>query len=311
VKHYRKLLLFLFIALAAATILSPWVGALWHSILGAGARRRASFGEIFGVVFVVTAAALVLSSHRSLLRLQFLRDAGVGPSSRANLFLGFLLAVASMIALGAVMALAGSITPAITDPLHSILRSAVKALITASLVGFLEELFFRGVLFKGLLEDARPATAFTAANLLYAASHFFRPPEAFQLNGFDPLAGFRFVGAALERFHDPAAILPGFVGLFIIGVVLSYALLRTQSLYLSIGLHAGWVFTIKMMSDFSEFTGADLGWAFGAKPKIVSGVVTWVGILLVGVVVHLMTRPRPNPPPGREREGRGSSQIRF
>jgi CAAX protease family protein len=293
VKNYRKLLLFLFIALAAATILSPWAGALWHSIVGTGARRRASFGEMFATVFILTAAALVLSSHRSLLRLQFLRDAGLGPRGRANIFRGFLLAVASMIALGAVMALAGSITPQISEPFHSILRSAVKALITATMVGFLEELFFRGVLFKELLEDPRPATAFLVANVLYAASHFFKPPETFQLAGLDPLAGFRFVGASLERFLDPAAILPGLVGLFIIGVVLSYALMRTGSLYLSIGLHAGWVFAIKMLSDFSEFTRADLGWAFGAKPKIVSGVVSWLGIALVGVMVHCMTRKKP------------------
>ncbi|WP_169703713.1 CPBP family intramembrane glutamic endopeptidase [Candidatus Kuenenia stuttgartensis] len=31
-------------------------------------------------------------------------------------------------------------------------------------------------------------------------------------------------------------------GLFIVGVVLSYAYLKTNSLYLSIGLHAGWIF---------------------------------------------------------------------
>jgi membrane protease YdiL (CAAX protease family) len=310
VKNYRKLLLFVLIALAVATLLTPWAGALWHSIVGAGARRRASFGEIFAAVFILTAAALVLSSHRSLLRLQFLRDSGLGPRDRPNLFRGFLLAVASMIALGAVMTLAGSLAPQISEPFHSMLRTAVKALITAAMVGFLEELFFRGVLFKGLLEDARPATAFAVANLLYAASHFIKPPETFQFNGLDPLAGFRFVGASLERFHDPAAILPGFVGLFIIGVVLSYALLRTGALYLSIGLHAGWVFAIKMFSDFGAFTRDDLGWAFGAKPKIVSGVVSWVGIALVGVVVHFMTRPHPNPLPGREREGSRSPQIR-
>jgi membrane protease YdiL (CAAX protease family) len=291
-KNYRKLLLFVFIALAAAALLSPWAAVLWNSIVGAGARRRASFEEIFGAVFILATAALVLSSHRSLLRQQFLRDAGLGPRDRANLLRGFLLAVASMIALGAVMTLAGSITPQISEPLHSILRTAVKALITASLVGCLEELFFRGVLFKGLREDSRPATAFTVANLLYAASHFFKPPETFQLTGLDPLAGFRFVGAALERFHDPEAILPGLVGLFIIGVVLSYALVRTQSLYLSIGLHAGWVFAIKMLSHFGEFTRADLGWAFGSKPKIVSGVVTWFGIAAVGVIVHFTTRNR-------------------
>ncbi|HEX9443395.1 MAG TPA: CPBP family glutamic-type intramembrane protease [Candidatus Binatia bacterium] len=104
------------------------------------------------------------------------------------------------------------------------------------------------------------------------------------------MAGVRFLVGNLQPFLNPPAILPGLVGLFLIGLVLSYALLRTRSLYLSIGLHAGWVFGIKTLSLYGDFNRADLGWAFGAKPKIVSGVVTWIGILLVGAAVHFMTR---------------------
>ncbi len=290
-KNYRKLLLVVFVALAAATLLSPWVAAAWDSVFESRARHRASVAEIFGGVFVATAAALALSS-RSLLRLQFLREAGLGRRGWTDIFHGFAIAVASMVALGVVMALAGSLTPQISEPLHSILRTAVKALITALTVGFFEELFFRGMLFKGLLEDARPATAYAVANLFYAVVHFFKPPEDFPLSGLDPLAGVRFLIQTLDPFLHPAAILPGLVGLFIIGLVLSYALWRTQSLYLSIGLHAGWVFAIKMLSDFGEFTRADLGWAFGSKPKIVSGVVTWIGIAVVGLVVHFTSQKR-------------------
>jgi len=288
-KTYRKLLLYLFIALAAAAVLAPWAYAIGTSAFAS----RPKFDDVFGGLFIAAATLLILSSP-SLLRIQFLREAGLGSFSRQSpdLLRGFVLAVASMAVLGAIMALAGSMTAQMTDPVPSLVRSAVKALITASLVGFFEELFFRGMLFKGLLEDARAATAFAVANLIYAASHFFRPPANFAPGGLDPLAGLRFVVASLERFSDPAAILPGLVGLFIIGVVLSYALVRTGALYLSIGLHAGWVFGIKMLSDFGEFTRADLGWAFGSKPKIVSGVVTWIGILAVGVVIHFTTRNR-------------------
>jgi membrane protease YdiL (CAAX protease family) len=226
------------------------------------------------------------------LRPRILRDAGIGASRRRNLFYGFVLAVASMAALGGVMAFAGALRPGLMEAVYSIVRQSGKALVTALLVGFLEELFFRGILFRGLLEDSRPAIAFAAANLLYAVCHFFKPPEEFLVNGIDPLAGLRFLALCLAPFLHPAAILPGIVGLFIIGCVLSYALVRTGSLYFSIGLHAGWVFAIKTLPLYGYFTREDLGWLFGAKPKIVSGVATWVGILLVGVVVHLLTQPR-------------------
>jgi len=88
-------------------------------------------------------------------------------------------------------------------------------------------------------------------------------------------------------------IAPGLIGLLLIGIVLSYAFVRSGTLYLSIGLHAGWVIAIKTVRVFGDYRAEDLGWLFGSSdPKIVSGVVTWVGIILVGVAVHWFTRNR-------------------
>lgn len=302
-RKYRKLLLFLFVALAVATLLSPWVAALWDSVVDS----RPEFEQVFGALFIATATALILADP-SLLRVQFLRAAGLGPLHRGypDLLRGFLVAVASMAALGILMSLAGIFTPGFFHSLYDSLQWSGKALLSALAVGFFEELFFRGILFRGLLEDTRRATAFVAANLFYAAVHFPKPPEKFEISGLDPLAGIRFLQQTLQSFLNPAEILLGLVGLFIIGLVLSYAFFRTRALYLSIGLHAGWVFALKTMRVYGEFERGDLGWAFGSTdPKIVSGIVTWVGILTVGVVVHFMTRPHPNPLPRREREGRG------
>lgn len=289
-KIYKKLLLYVLIGLAAAAVLSPWVFHAWYGF-ATSRRQLAAFEQIFGGLFIA-AGVLLLVATPSLLRLRVLRDAGIVSTGRRDLFVGFVLAVASMALLGCVMFFASALDPGFSDPLFSTVRQSGKALMTALMVGFLEELFFRGMLFRGLLEDSRPALAFAGANLFYAVSHFFKPPEEFLVAGLDPLAGFRFLGLCLAPFLDPAAILPGIIGLFIIGCVLSYAFVRTGSLYLSIGLHAGWVFAIKTLPLYGYFTRDDLGWVFGAKPKLVSGAATWVGILLVGAVVHLMTRKR-------------------
>jgi hypothetical protein len=83
------------------------------------------------------------------------------------------------------------------------------------------------------------------------------------------------------------------IGLLLIGIVLSYAFLRTGTLYLAVGLHAGWIISIKTVRVFGDYQRENLGWLFGSTdPKIVSGVVTWVGIILVGVAVHWITRHR-------------------
>lgn len=289
-RPYKKLLLFVLAALTAAAILSPWVFSLWNAVVESQ-RHRSGFEQIFSGLFIFTGVALLLASP-SLLRLRLLRDAGLGEEDRRDFFSGFVLAVASMALLAVVMYFAGALTPGLSDPLYAIVRSSAKALMTALIVAFLEEIFFRGILFKGLMEDYGAAVAFIGANLLYAASHFFKPPEDFMPAGFDPLAGLRFLVLCLAPYLDTATTVPGLIGLFVIGAVLSYALLRTGSLYLPIGLHAGWVFAIKTLSLYGDFTREGLGWLFGAKPKLVSGVVTWAGILLVGAVVWLMTRKR-------------------
>jgi membrane protease YdiL (CAAX protease family) len=291
-KNYRKLLLFLSMALAVAAVLSPWVAALWETATDSGAE----FAQIFGALFIATATALILST-RSLLRMQFLREAGLGRFGQGwpDLLRGFALAVASMAALAILMAIAEIFTPGFFHTFNDSLRWSVKALLTALMVGFLEELFFRGMLFRGLLEDSQRTTAFAAANLFYAVVHFPKPPEKFAVSGLDPLAGMRFLGESLQPFLNPAEILPGLIGLLVISLVLSYAFFRTRALYLSIGLHAGWVFALRTLRVYGEFERRDLGWAFGSTdPKIVSGVVTWIGIALVGVVVYFMTRKRRN-----------------
>ncbi len=88
-------------------------------------------------------------------------------------------------------------------------------------------------------------------------------------------------------------MLPGFIGLLLVGVVLSFAVERTGKLYLAIGLHCGWVFSLKISSLFGDINRQQLGWLFGAgNPKIVSGVATWVAILLTGAAVHYLTKNR-------------------
>ncbi len=289
-KPYKKLLLFVFAALLAAAVLSPWIFTLWNAFVPSG-RHGAAFDQIFADLFIFTGVALLLASP-SLLRPKILRGAGFVAKNRKDFFYGFVLAVASMALLAVVMYFAGALTPGLSDPLYSIVRASVKALITALMVAFLEELFFRGILFRGIMEDYGAAAAFVGANLLYAASHFFKSPEKFLPGGFDPLAGLRFLVLCLAPYLDTATTVPGLIGLFIIGVVLSYALVRAGSLYLPVGLHAGWVFAIKTLSLYGDFTREGLGWLFGAKPKLVSGAATWVGILLVAAVVRLITRKR-------------------
>ncbi len=131
-----------------------------------------------------------------------------------------------------------------------------------------------------------------------------RPAQASTIQGFDLLLGFKHLAQTFAPFSDPLELFPGLFGLFLLGILLSYAFTRTGSLYLSIGLHAGWVIGIKTIKVYGNYTREGLGWLFGSTdPKFVSGVATWVGFVAVGLIVYCLTRRRAIPafgqPPAR------------
>jgi membrane protease YdiL (CAAX protease family) len=191
------------------------------------------------------------------------------------------------------MSVADVFEPYFRLSLSKSLSRSFSALLSGVFAGSLEEIFFRGILFKGLLQNGKLFRAFVVSSLFYSALHFVKPGEAYFVDGFEPLAGFRHLLYTFTPFSEPLDILPGMFGLFLLGVVLSYAFFRTGNLYLSIGLHAGWIFGLKSVRVFGDYTREDLGWLFGSTdPKIVSGIATWIGIIGVLLMVHWLTRNR-------------------
>jgi len=238
---------------------------------------------------------LLFFLYRPLLEIRSPAQLGLAPFRLRcpDIFKGFFLALGSVLVLVAVMSLSEIFIPGLRLSFPETLRRLLEALLAALTAGLLEEIFFRGVILKGLLEDLRMLPAFVVSSLFYSAIHFVKPAEQIYLSRIEPWAGIRHVLLSFQPFLDPAELLPGLFGLFLIGLVLSYAFLRTGSLYLSIGLHAGWIFGLKTIRVYGDYRREDLGWLFGSSdPKLVSGVAAWTGILAVGLVVHSLTRKR-------------------
>jgi membrane protease YdiL (CAAX protease family) len=83
-------------------------------------------------------------------------------------------------------------------------------------------------------------------------------------------------------------IVPSIIGLFLVGVVLSYAYIRTKSLYLSIGLHAGWIFLIKENKVFFDHVKTNREWLFGDS-KIITGVLGWSFLIITLIIIRFLT----------------------
>jgi membrane protease YdiL (CAAX protease family) len=55
-------------------------------------------------------------------------------------------------------------------------------------------------------------------------------------------SGFNSIAHSFSQFANPMLVAAGFTTLFLIGWILADARVRTRSLWLAIGLHAGWIF---------------------------------------------------------------------
>src|SRR3989338_2908999 len=180
-KSYQRIFLFLLLVLLLTILLSPWAAILWNSIIEARPEWQAdrpSFSHIFGRLFMILGAGLFFLC-RSFLKIQSVSQLGLKPSRQwhCDFTRGALIAVASVITVAFLMSVLDVFTPFFRLSLSTALQRSVKALLTALTVGFLEEIFFRGVIFKGLLDDCRLAVASVFSSLFYAAIHFIKPAE--------------------------------------------------------------------------------------------------------------------------------------
>jgi membrane protease YdiL (CAAX protease family) len=296
-KPYHRLFLFLLASLAITVLLSPWLAVSWDRFVNARPAwetYRYPFSRIFDRCFLVMSILLFFPCRR-FLKIGSATQIGLAPRTHlaSDIATGFFWAVASMALLVALMSIQGIYTPFFRLNFSDSMKTIVNGLLSGLAVALLEETFFRGIFFKGMMDEQKPIRALFIVNLVYAAAHFVHPENNFQLYDHDPWGGWRYLVASFKPFLNLSDVVPGLIGLFLIGLVLSYAVVRTNTLFLSMGLHAGWVFSIKTIRVFGDFRRQDLGWMFGSTdPKIVSGVITWIGILSVAAVVHGLTRRR-------------------
>ncbi len=140
---------------------------------------------------------------------------------------------------------------------------------TAVIVPLIEESLFRGLFLGVLLRDLRPWPANLLSAAIFSIVHFLKAPDQ-TTTTVHWSSGFVSLAHSFDQFREPMLVLGGFTTLFVIGIVLAQARLSTRSLWLPIGLHAGWILA-------SE--------AFGKMARREFVALPWIGKnLLVGLV---------------------------
>lgn len=195
---------------------------------------------------------------------------------------GFLVVAGLLLPMSVAMMKAGHLT--LKHPGSGLPEMALRSLAVALLMATVMEVFFRGIVMGIFLRAMRPAAALGMSAAFFALVLWMIP--ASDIHVADPEAGqpgFELLRMAAMRLAEPGALSGGIMPLLALGAVLAYARWRSASLWLPVGLHAGWWFSKHLLTQLSAVPSPD--W-------LLQSLAPLAAILIAGVLARFIT---PNP----------------
>lgn len=171
---------------------------------------------------------------------------------------------------------------------HINLTFIFKALAAGVIVALIEETLFRGLFFK-LSENWHGGyTAVVISSLFYAILHFIKPAEHIDQALLSFISGFEVIINAFKGTSFMSA--DDFFALFVVGVLLALVRLRTQTLAVCIGLHASWVFLIKLTKELTDSSdSSNLAFFTGQYDGIVGWLsFSWIILLSSVYLIYII-----------------------
>jgi CAAX protease family protein len=239
------------------------------------------FEQFFHRSLLISALLLLWPLLRSL-NIRRLGDLGVRPNHRRwrDLAGGVAVALVPFVLCGV-----GLIAYHVYSPRQTInWASLLQTIAAAFAVPIIEETFFRGLVLGVLLRSGRRLLAVAITSALFSVIHFLKAPEGTSVAvTWD--SGLQSIAHAFVQFGQPMLVLAAFTTLFLIGWILADSRIRTASLWLPIGLHAGWILGNGVFNRIARREVVLLPWLgrnllVGLIPLAVLGL-TWIVIRVV------------------------------
>jgi len=285
--HVRTFVLFvallaLALLLAAALTYPAWllVGTVSVEPVHRVMNRLAMLIALVGLVLLTRRLGL---SNRAALgyrlgRAEFFRQLGIGWAAGIGLMLPL---VALLLAFDV-----RQIKPGLDGEVVTVV---LQGLLSGLVIAFIEETFFRGILFTAVARTSGARAAIIAPSVLYAALHFLGgklrvPPEEVSWTH-----GFQVLSRLFERYAQPLALIDSFLALVALGILLALVRLRTGAIAACIGLHAAGVCMIFILRDTTALNGgAKLARIVGAYDGVIGwAAFVWIAAIVVAYWVYL------------------------
>lgn len=283
---YLKILVFLLGSLVIGALVAPPIFWLGQSLAASGFSGWLAgfpFHRVLSRCLQVSVLVLLLPALRWIgLRRPSELNLQRNPRAASDASAGFAIAVAGVAALAALYFFTGwfVLAPAANW------TSLGRIVLTAGVVGAVEEVVFRGVVLGICLWSLPRRPAIFVSAVFFAAVHFLKPAKseiaAGAVRWWSGLAEMLDLAPGLP---SPAILVFGFASLLVAGWILGSCAVRTRSLWLPFGLHAGWVFSQQSSNLFLRPAAADpaalLPWV---GPNLVNGAVP-TGLLPLAVLL--------------------------
>jgi membrane protease YdiL (CAAX protease family) len=268
-KDAARLATYFGITILVGAVLAPPLFWMSQSLAVHGLFRflaKYNFETFFHRALLI-ASAVLLWPFLYIIGMRSMADLGLIPNPRwtRDVLAGVLLSAIPLVCCGALL-----IALRIYSFRHSVALVPLGKTLAASVtVPFIEETFFRGIVLGILLRSGWRYMSILATSAIFSVVHFLKAPSQKSIivtwN-----SGFNSIAHSFQQFGDVTMVAAAFTTLFLIGWILADARVLTRSLWLPIGLHAGWIFG---SGTFSRV----------ARQQIL--VLPWLGKnLLVGIV---------------------------
>ena len=285
VPAYLKIILFAAVAVTAGALVAPPVFWAGQAMAESGLTSWLAgfpFHRVLSRCLQISMLVLLVPTlwWVGLRRLKEL-NLQSNPLGRRDLGFGVLAAVLPIILLAGVYLAGGWF---VWSPSPEWTRFG-RIFLTASVVSVIEELVFRGVVLGVCLWSLRVPVAVAVSSVFFAVAHFIKPAKTTIVPAdVGWLSGFAELSKVGEGLPSVSVLWWGMLSLILAGWILGRATVFTRSLWLAIGLHAGWIFGQQSLQVVLRPFGGDafalLPWV---GPNLVSGAVP-TGILPIMAV---------------------------